>query len=282
MSGIAIPSDIVLAIDAAWTPTKPSGVALVVTDPSGWRNLTVAPSYAEFLAAADGKPIDWSGAGAPTARDADASLLLAAARSLAGSDVTLVAVDMPLAVAPFASRRAADDAVSKAFGARGCSTHSPSATRPGPVGSSLMRGLEAAGYPLATASVPCGTARRTIEVYPHPALLALLSCDERVRYKVSKSRKYWPDTPVLERIALILLELSRIERALSESIRGAAVGLPELAQVRSLASLKRYEDALDALICAWVAIRYLEGQATPFGDDIAAIWVPCGRDALPS
>jgi predicted RNase H-like nuclease len=40
---------------------------------------------------------------------------------------------------------------------------------------------------------------------------------------------------------------------------------------------KAFEDTLDAVICAWVAVRALEGLAVPFGDDTAAIWIPMRR-----
>lgn len=42
----------------------------------------------------------------------------------------------------------------------------------------------------------------------------------------------------------------------------------------SLSSLKRYEDALDALVCAWVGIKFMEGHALALGDDRCAVWVP--------
>jgi predicted RNase H-like nuclease len=50
--------------------------------------------------------------------------------------------------------------------------------------------------------------------------------------------------------------------------------LPNPSEVRSLAEFKRYEDALDALVCAWVGMEYLAGRAVPYGDDQAAIWIP--------
>jgi predicted RNase H-like nuclease len=50
--------------------------------------------------------------------------------------------------------------------------------------------------------------------------------------------------------------------------------LPDAARVPSLAHLKRYEDALDALVCAWVGVCALNGSARAYGDDAAAIWVP--------
>jgi len=42
----------------------------------------------------------------------------------------------------------------------------------------------------------------------------------------------------------------------------------------SLKCWKAYEDKLDAVICAWVAIAALDGAATPYGDATSAIWVP--------
>jgi predicted RNase H-like nuclease len=42
----------------------------------------------------------------------------------------------------------------------------------------------------------------------------------------------------------------------------------------STSGLKRYEDSLDILVCAWVGAKYLKGEALPYGDDTAAIWVP--------
>ncbi|MDW7774366.1 MAG: hypothetical protein SCH71_15885 [Desulfobulbaceae bacterium] len=42
--------------------------------------------------------------------------------------------------------------------------------------------------------------------------------------------------------------------------------------------LKRYEDALDALVCAWVGVKFLEGETQPLGDETAAIW--CPRDVV--
>jgi predicted RNase H-like nuclease len=39
-------------------------------------------------------------------------------------------------------------------------------------------------------------------------------------------------------------------------------------------ALKAYEDQLDAVVCAYVAIAALEGRAESYGDDVSAIWVP--------
>ena len=43
----------VLGIDAAWTTTQPSGVALAVERSNGWRMIAAAASYQRFHAQAD-------------------------------------------------------------------------------------------------------------------------------------------------------------------------------------------------------------------------------------
>ena len=37
--------------------------------------------------------------------------------------------------------------------------------------------------------------------------------------------------------------------------------------------MKRYEDSLEVLVCAWVGAKYFEGEVVPYRDGIAAIWV---------
>jgi predicted RNase H-like nuclease len=264
----------VLAIDAAWTTHEPSGVALVAKDGAGpWRCLCVAPSYAAFLKAADGDSIPWTGPHHGTAPDVR-SILASAARLLGGHRVDVVTIDMPVSQKPIKGRRPADNAISTVFGAAQCGTHSPNAARPGKLGEDLTAAFVDAKYEVATVTDKSGTLRRLVEVYPHPALLGLLNETRRLSYKAGKSRKYWPTATVPERIARLLQVHKRILAALSAEIEGIELQLPDASSCTSLASLKRYEDALDALVCAWVGCRYVGNQATPFGDETAAIWVP--------
>ena len=140
----------VLGIDAAWTPTRPSGVALAVNQGSRWGVSCVAPSYESFIACCGGQSVDWR---SPKFAGSVPSVpeLLTAATALTGLRVSLVAADIPVSTVPFPGRRAAYNAISAAFGGRGCSSHSPSTRRPGPLGEKLMSELRGAGYPLATA-----------------------------------------------------------------------------------------------------------------------------------
>lgn len=272
--------NVILGIDTAWTLTEPSGVALAVGNANDWRCLCVAPSYDSFIACASGDHINWH-ADAFSGSAPDVTRLISAARSIAGVDPTLVAVDMPIANTHFSGRRRADQAISEAFGGRGCSTHSPNATRPGPLGTKLTVDLSKAGYPLATCTDSASPSRpRTIEVFPHPALLVLLNRSYRVPYKVGKSSKYWKGTDVSERIAKLLAKFAQIEGALRRVFGETHIDLPAPTDVRSLSYLKRYEDALDAMVCAWVGAEYIARTVDGYGDNTAAIWVPISRSAV--
>ena len=96
---------------------------------------------------------------------------------------------------------------------------------------------------------------------------------------MSKSRSYWPELSRDERRTRLLENPHRIAQALAEHIPGLHLPLPAPGSAGPLAGLKRYEDALDALVCAWVATLYLDGKGMAYNgaDPTAAIWVPGGR-----
>ena len=263
----------ILGIDAAWTRNQPSGVALAERTALGWRCVAVAPSYDTFIALAHGIPVDWNAASIPGSLPPVALLLKATAR-LTSAHLSVVAIDMPIATVPITGRRIADNKISKTFGSRGCSTHSPNAKRPGSLGDALSCEFQSQGYTIATDSDPTGALNRLVEVYPHPALLFLLKRDERVRYKVSKARKYWPKLSASEGRKLILRELHAIRKELHTKLGSFELPLPPLEAATTPRMLKRYEDALDALICVWVGTQYIENNALAFGDLTAAIWCP--------
>jgi predicted RNase H-like nuclease len=257
-----------LGIDAAWTLTQPSGLALVGRDATGWRLIAAAASYRHFFALKDGglalreRPI-----GSPP----DALSRLESATQLNGRAVDLVAIDMPLAHSPIRERRHSDNEVSRAYGKRKCGTHSPSTMRPGEMSDKLNEGFTRAGYPLQTRAIaPPGL----IEVYPHTALVELAGAPERLRYKASKVRAYWPALSAHERRECLYDQWRTIVDLLEREIRGVRAALPELPLDASAVEVKAYEDALDAVVCAWVGICALEGRATPLGDEDSAIWIP--------
>ncbi|WP_243312715.1 DUF429 domain-containing protein [Fundidesulfovibrio agrisoli] len=218
--------------------------------------------------------------GSPSSTDAlaqaaqapEPEALLARCRELAGVEPQCVAVDMPIVPnGRVTGRRAADNAVSRAFGGRKCATHSPTQERPGALGENFSRGLEGKGYHVAVAgSAPTG--RDLLEVYPHPALLALTGERMRLPYKSGKTNAYWPGLPRAERAARLLAVWARIREALA----GRMVIEPGVLPPPDGWRLKAWEDMLDAAICAWVGACWLDGAATAYGDAASAVWVPEG------
>ena len=223
--------------------------------------LRVTSSYASFT--------DTDKPGSVGRFDADA--LLATSAALCGGAVSLVAVDMPLAHSSIVGRRVADNSISAAYGSRQASTHTPSAVRPGTISEDVRLGFAAHGYPLLTqAPVQHGL----IEVYPHPALIELTGAPQRLPYKEGKVRKYWPDLTMLQRRTRLLEEWAAIAQHLESRVTGVVEALGSIEPTSSRRALKAYEDAIDAVVCAWVGISALNGRAVPFGDDDAATWVP--------
>lgn len=258
----------ILGIDAAWTATQPSGVALVSSAAGKWCPIFAGSSYRHLLDHADEGLISNT---RPSASVMQPAALLAAAGKIAGAPVDLVAVDMPLSFEPITARRVSDNLVSAAYGARHCSTHTPSAIRPGKISDDLRSGFGHCGYGLLTKEVGVPG---LLEVYPHPALVELMRAERRLPYKHGKIRNYWPtETPASRRTKLF--ETWRaIIACLDEVIPGASDVLQLPPFEAPSWRLKAFEDMLDAVICAWAGICAFEGTAMPFGDETSAIWIP--------
>lgn len=258
----------ILGIDAAWTATQPSGVALVSSAAGNWRLIFAGSSYRHLLEHAEEGLISTS---RPSGSVAEAAALLAAAGKIAGAPVDLVAVDMPLSLEPISARRVSDNLVSAAYGARHCSTHTPSAIRPGKISDDLRSGLGHCGYGLLTKEVGVPG---LLEVYPHPALVELMRAERRLPYKHGKIRNYWPTESPASRRTKLFETWRTIVAYLDQEIPGTSDVLQLPPFGAPLWQLKAFEDMLDAVICAWVGICVFEGTAMPFGDDTSAIWIP--------
>ena len=193
------------------------------------------------------------------------------------SQVDIVAVDMPLSREPITSRRTSDRAVNSAYSSRWCSTHTPSTTRPGQISDRLREAFGSLGYPLRTLTAQ---APGLIEVYPHPALVELARSEKRLPYKQGKARSYWPHLMPVARKAAIKEVWRTIVDLLETKLLDVGALLPTLAEDATNWEMKAFEDQLDAIVCAWVAIEFLEGRAAPYGDDMSAIWIPRGEALL--
>jgi predicted RNase H-like nuclease len=259
---------IVLGIDAAWTEGGSSGVALLSTSLGNRKILHVAPSYEAFIKNdAHRDPNFWH---KPNGGSPNVGHLLAAAEKIANRPVDVVAIDMPVSNRPIVGRRTADQAISREFGAAGASTHSPGLARPGSYGQHITNDLNRAGYSIVTANSRSPLC--LIEVFPLAALVRLMRLAKRPGYKTAKTLKYWPGQSVAERGKRLLLSWQEIETTLELEVGPLGFEMPS--NFSSFASLKPFEDALDAVICCWIGARFAEGTAELFGDNDAAIWVP--------
>ena len=94
------------------------------------------------------------------------------------------------------------------------------------------------------------------------------------RTKSLNRKKYWPDDDIEARKANLVVQLRKILSGLQTKISGIQLEVPDADKIQTLSSLKVYEDTIDALVCGYVGMCYLQRQAQPYGDETAAIWIP--------
>jgi predicted RNase H-like nuclease len=227
-----------VGVDLAWGKNRPTGVAIL--DANGGLNYVGAALH-------DGEIID------------------AVSPYVQGE--CLVAIDAPLIVTNNTGQRPAERALNADFGGFDAGAHS--ANLGIAVFSSGLRGARIAGA-LGLDMDPCSTAsRRAIEVYPHPATIALFRLGRTLKYKHKPKRSF----------GLLQSELLRLIR-LIEDLADADVGMrvaenSDWARLRQMvetattkAELRRAEDPVDAVVCAYIA-RYATdrpGSITIYGD----------------
>lgn len=170
----------------------------------------------------------------------------------------LVAIDAPLIVRNAVSRRECERAISSCFGRHHAGAHSSNlnlaAFRNGVRAERIARALALDVDPV----FPPGTAvRRAIEVYPHPAVVALFRLDRILPYKAKRGRTMDARREAFLALTQHLEDLRVADPPLDVM---ASPRWPSLrAEIREPASgahLDRLEDELDAYLCAYVAAYY--------------------------
>lgn len=243
---------------------------MVATGPNRPRLIRAAPSYEHFLRGAE--PENW---GERIESRVSLAEVLVEARKLGNQAVGVVCVDMPVAHTRVRGPRYCDKAISKAFGGRGCSTHSPTKERPGTISDAFLRDALEAGFSLRTVASDERDGA-LLEVYPHVALLALCDRPFRLPYKLARRRRYWPTLNPRDGREQIRREWAQILACLKTKID---LNLEIDCPGKTLRQWKAWEDAIDAIVCCWVGLEWLAGRAIPYGDDDAAIWVPTTQPA---
>jgi predicted RNase H-like nuclease/ppGpp synthetase/RelA/SpoT-type nucleotidyltranferase len=233
-----------VGVDLAWGERKPSGVAVLD---------------------ADGALVHVS------AQSDDASILAALAPYTAGP--CLVAIDAPLVVANASGNRPAEAALNRDFARFDAGAHPVNTGRAEfadrPRGSRLA---EAMGLLVEPGAGGGGDQdRRAVEVYPHAATVALFRLGRTLKYKNKPGRS-------LEAMQQELLVLVRLLEGLADGsppmrLRPHEPWLQLTDQVRSAArksELRRAEDQVDAVVCAYVALFADRRPAltTTYGDRV--------------
>ena len=227
-----------VGLDLAWGQRKPTGVAVV--DDAG-RLLSAS-------AATD-----------------DASIL-AAIRPYTGGEC-VVGIDAPIVVTNPTGQRPAERALNADFarfqaGAHPANTGKPEfahGTRAGRLAEDLQLDLD----PHAAAP------RRALEVYPHAATVALFRLGRTLKYKAKPGRSVAQLRAELLRLMEHIEGLAGAEPALRVAECGDWAGLRAAAEhAERKSELRRVEDPVDAVLCAYVALfaERRPDDVTVYGD----------------
>jgi predicted RNase H-like nuclease len=234
----------VIGIDLAWGTRARSGVAVL---DSGGRLLLVESVIA------------------------DAELDAALEPWLAGSCV--VGLDAPLIVTNPTGRRPCEALLTKAFAAQHAGCY-PSNTGLAPFADGGRAAAFARRHSLSVDATipPAAGQRRALEVYPHSTIVALFELSRVLAYKVRPHRSVESRRCELLRLVELLATLADPTASLE--------GYPPLLDPRALlaglrsrveaaatsAALRRQEDPIDAIVCAYAALLFVHGLAQVIGD----------------
>lgn len=166
----------------------------------------------------------------------------------------ILGVDAPLDVPNLAGERPVESLLRRCFGKYQAGAHPANRQRFGNDvrGERLTARLEAEqnirnGYDFAAGDAK---ARVCLEVFPHPAHVVLFGLSRTLKYKAKSGRDTASRMAAYAQLVEGITELAENDPAL---VTPTWLRVPDDKQG---AALKRYEDLLDALICAYVAAYY--------------------------
>jgi predicted RNase H-like nuclease len=219
-----------IGLDLAWSSRNPTGGAVLSGAASGARlvEARLLTDDASILAFVDGHAPDGP---------------------------AIVGIDAPLWVPNETGKRPAETELGAVFGRYQAGAHPANRQHLTNYNGGVVRGeaitaaLEARGFvhdPLIPAGQPV---RRVVEVYPHPAMVALFGLTRTLKYK-RKSQGAVAMHAAWQQYHGHLAALSKAEPSLT--------GLDDLLTVRPSeligARLKNHEDVVDAVMCAYIAL----------------------------
>lgn len=173
-------------------------------------------------------------------------------------DDVLMAIDAPLILRNETGRRPCDQPISRCFGRYEASTHSANLRLPsfrdGVRAELLARALDIGVDPNFETGQPV---RRAIEVYPHPAIVALFDLPKTLKYKDKRGRTVESRKLALVELLVHIESLRDREPALDV---GSVPRWSEIVRAVNEASapihLSRVEDEIDSYVCAYIALYF--------------------------
>ena len=165
-----------------------------------------------------------------------------------------IAIDAPLVIPNDSGQRLCEKLIGREYSARKVSCHtSNQSLYPNADSVSLSRALESRGY-----GHLAGSDRQwQLECYPHPALIEIFGLPERHKYKKGRvGEKKTGQVALASR--LLSLETSTV---LTLKVPKRLRKCFEAEHIHGLvgSALKRNEDALDAVVCVYIAGLYASG-----------------------
>jgi len=182
-----------------------------------------------------------------------------------------ISIDAPLIINNTSGQRKCETEIGRTYGSRGASCHT-SNTKLYPDAKSVFLSTEmlAAGFNHLQGE------RWQIECYPHPAIIEIFGLNERLKYKKGKVADKRAGQKIL---ASLLRKLSR-SNVLRLTISDDLDRILDESNIDSLRgqALKSNEDALDSVVCLYIAGLYAtEHGGKVFGDSSSGyVWVPQG------
>jgi predicted RNase H-like nuclease len=225
-----------IGVDLAWSPRNRTGAAVARGNERGGTLLDTA------LLGDDAENINYVAA-------------------WAGAGPAIVAVDAPLRVPNEQGRRPAEAEIGRAFGRYQAGAHPANRSRlvfGGAVrGEALVAALEARGFAHRPEVAAGARVRQVVEVFPHPAMVAIFGLGRTLKYKARAKRPKAQRMAEWRRYQAYLDGLNAADPPLMGQNRLTAQDVAGLRGRR----LKDYEDRVDALMCAYIALYALRWGA---------------------
>ena len=179
----------------------------------------------------------------------DDDQVLAFIHEAAAGHPAFVAIDAPLIVPNETGARPVDREITRPFGRYDAGCYPANRLRGCARGEDIVAALANSGFQHNPYVSHRAAARCVFEVYPHPAMVALFNLDKTLKYRAGRRRSMAFQRRELSRLRSHLLGLHHGGPAMTISCK---VVNCDTCTLRGRA-FKRYEDLLDAAMCAYIA-----------------------------